>query len=125
MCSRQRSITDLAQSSTKKDKQQDNEKLYAEIQPEIIEHLALKPGYLIEFSMTNGVSIWVSRNVDIPNEIFQPLIETFKTESKVFHWLNNGQRILSGKAPIELLSKPGGKDQILDLVNRIKLGDFS
>ena len=105
--------------------QQDNEKLYAEIPPEIIEHLTLKPGDLIEFSITNGVSIWVSRNVDIPNEIFQPLIETFKTESKVFHWLNNGQRILSGLAPIELLNKPGGKDQILELVNRIKLGDFS
>ncbi|MCL1137736.1 antitoxin Xre/MbcA/ParS toxin-binding domain-containing protein [Shewanella pneumatophori] len=103
----------------------DNEKLYAEIPVEVLEHLALKPGDFIEFGITTDVSIWKSHNIDVPREIFQPLIDMFKTEQNVFHWLNKGLPALSGKAPIEILSEPDGIEQILDLINRIKRGDFS
>ena len=61
----------------------------------------------------------------MPDEVFQALLELFKTESHVFLWLNKRQQFLSGKEPIELLTEPDGKDQVLDLINRIRLGDFS
>ena len=102
-----------------------NENLYVEIPKELVEYLSLKPGDYLEFSISKSIAILKSRNLDVPNEVFLPLLELFKTENHAFQWLNKKQHFFSGKAPIELLNEPGGKDQVLDLINRIRLGDFS
>lgn len=62
---------------------------------------------------------------EVPIAIYESSLELFKTETAAFEWLNKGQRNLSGKAPIELLKEPSGEEQVLDLINRIRLGDFS
>ncbi len=102
-----------------------NENLYVEIPKELVEHLSLMTGDYLEFEISKNITLWKSSNIDVPNEIFQPLLKLFKTENHAFKWLNKKQHFFSGKAPIELLNEPGGKDQVLDLINRIRLGDFS
>jgi len=102
-----------------------NDKVYAEIPKRIKEKLSISPGDNIEFGCGPYVKIWNSENIDVPSDIFEKLMDMFKTEDYVFQWLNKKKKCLLGKAPITILSDPAGKKEVLDLINRIQQGDFS
>ena len=100
-------------------------KLMIEIPESIIEKLAISPGDFVEFGSTKNVTIWKSENVDVPTNVFNTLLDMFKTEDYVFQWLNKEQKYLSGKAPITILTNPEGKKEVIGLIERLKRGDFS
>jgi len=100
-------------------------KLMIEIPEPVIEKFAISPGDFVEFGSTKSVTIWKSENIDVPTDVFEILIDIFKTEDYVFQWLNKKQKYLSGKAPITLLNTPEGKEEVLGLIERLKRGDFS
>ena len=61
----------------------------------------------------------------MPTDVFNALLEVFKTEDYAFQWLNKKQKYLLGKTPITLLNTSAGKEEVLGLIERLKLGDFS
>ncbi|NMM42553.1 antitoxin Xre/MbcA/ParS toxin-binding domain-containing protein [Pseudoalteromonas arctica] len=100
-------------------------KLMIEIPEPVIKKLAISPDDFIEFGNAKTVSIWKSENVDVPTDVFEILIDIFKTEDYVFQWLNKKQKYLLGKTPITLLNTSAGKEEVLGLIERLKRGDFS
>lgn len=100
-------------------------KLMIKIPEPVIEKLAISPGDFVEFGSTKNVSIWKSENVDVPTDVYNALVEMFKTEDYVFQWLNKKQKYLSGKATITMLTNPEGKKEVIGLIERLKRGDLS
>ena len=96
-----------------------------EIPKPIIEKLAISPGDFVEFGNSKNVSIWKSENVDVPTDVFEILIDIFKTEDYVFQWLNKKQRYFQGKTPLSMLTSASGKEKVLGLIERLQRGDFS
>ncbi|MCG9732341.1 hypothetical protein L1D44_21405 [Shewanella sp. Isolate13] len=100
-------------------------KLMIEIPDPVVEKLAISSGDFVEFGSTKNVSFWKSENVDVPTDVFNALLEMFKTEDYVFQWLNKKQKYLLGKAPITLLNTSAGKEEVLGLIERLIRGDLS
>ena len=91
-------------------------KLMIEIPEPVIEKLAISPDDFVEFGNAKTITIWKSKNIDVPTDVFEVLIDIFKTEDYVFQWLNKKQSYLLGKAPITLFNTSAGKEQVLGLI---------
>lgn len=64
-------------------------------------------------------------DAQLPEEVSEALMKMFKTEELVTRWLNTPQKHLNGSTPVSILTEPIGNERVLDLINRIKRGDFS
>ena len=80
------------QNALKSEIQEIDSKLYAQIPSEVGEQLDIKLGDFIEFGIAGSVTLWKSQQIDVPEEVFQPLLKTFKTPNYAFQWLNRKQR---------------------------------
>ncbi len=56
-------------------------------------------------------------------EIFKELKMAFKGNEAMMSWLNNPKKPLNGKAPVDELEN--NPDRVLDMLIRMKTGDFS
>ncbi|CDT79432.1 conserved hypothetical protein [Vibrio coralliirubri] len=53
------------------------------------------------------------------------LLELFEQEELVDEWLSQPKWFFYGLTPLEMLQKPGGIDMVLEILNRLRYGDFS
>jgi len=102
-----------------------NNRHYVEIPNVIKDKLELSQGDQIEFSCNPHIKIWKSKNIDVPTDVFDKLMGLFNAEDYVFQWLNKKQSYLLGNTPISMLSDPGGKEEVLGLIERLEQGNFS
>ncbi|WP_135384356.1 MbcA/ParS/Xre antitoxin family protein [Vibrio tasmaniensis] len=58
------------------------------------------------------------------DEVRKVLQELFKQEELVEQWLNKPKWYFYGLTPSEMLEKPGGIEIVLEILNRIRYGDF-
>ncbi|MGF1826414.1 MbcA/ParS/Xre antitoxin family protein [Vibrio splendidus] len=58
------------------------------------------------------------------DEVREVLLELFEQEELVHEWLNNPKWFFSDLTPSEMLKKPGGREMVLEILNRIRYGDF-
>jgi uncharacterized protein (DUF2384 family) len=59
------------------------------------------------------------------DEIRLLLLELFEQEELVDEWLNTPKWLFYGLTPLEMLQEPGGRETVLEVLNRIRYGDFS
>lgn len=102
-----------------------DEKLYIELPKQVVEKLAIHEGQNVEFGITANVTLWKSENIEVTDEVFNLLLQQFKTEDYVFQWLNKKQRYFQGKTPLSMLTSVSGKEEVLGLIERLQRGDFS
>ncbi|PMG54161.1 hypothetical protein BCT40_10385 [Vibrio lentus] len=58
------------------------------------------------------------------DEVRKMLLELFEQEELVEQWLNKPKWFFYGLTPSEMLKKPGGRELVLEILNRIRYGDF-
>lgn len=58
------------------------------------------------------------------DEVRKVLLELFEQEELVHEWLNNPKWFFYYLTPSEMLKKPGGREIVLEVLNRIRYGDF-
>jgi hypothetical protein len=100
-------------------------KLFMELPGQVIEKLSLSSGDNAEFGLGKHIHLWKSPNIDVPEDIYNRLLDTFKTDDVVFQWLNSKRAFFQGKAAIELVSTDVGKEKVFDLLDRLATGDMS
>ncbi|MFS1914230.1 MbcA/ParS/Xre antitoxin family protein [Vibrio sp. 10N.286.48.B7] len=59
------------------------------------------------------------------DEVRKVLLDLFEQEEFVDEWLSKPKWFFYGLTPLEMLEKPGGIDTVLEILNRIRYGDFS
>lgn len=100
-------------------------KLFLELPSQVIEKLSVSQGDNIEFGIGKQVNLWKSHNTDVPDDIYERLLDIVKTDELVYKWLNVKRQFFLGKAAIELISTDEGKDKVLELLDRLAIGDIS
>jgi len=100
-------------------------KLFIELPEQVIEKLSVSNGDSAEFGLRKHIHLWKSPNIDVPDDIYNRLLEIFKTDDVVFQWLNSKRAFFQGKAAIELVSTDVGKEKVFDLLDRLATGDMS
>ncbi|MGR6859611.1 MbcA/ParS/Xre antitoxin family protein [Aliivibrio salmonicida] len=58
-------------------------------------------------------------------EIKLRLMVLFNDEALCEEWLKSSKIQLGGLSPLEVIRTAGGKEKILDMIDRIETGDFS
>ncbi|MFA0440124.1 antitoxin Xre/MbcA/ParS toxin-binding domain-containing protein [Vibrio sp. 10N.222.51.C12] len=62
----------------------------------------------------------------VDDKVREELLKLFNDDEKMAdEWLTAPKRILNGLSPFEVLNTEQGKAKVLDMIQRIKLGDFS
>ncbi|MFS1870098.1 MbcA/ParS/Xre antitoxin family protein [Vibrio lentus] len=59
------------------------------------------------------------------DEVRKELLELFEQEELVDEWLSKPKWFFYGLTPLEMLQKPGGVEVVLEILNKIRYGDFS
>ncbi|MDD9176454.1 MbcA/ParS/Xre antitoxin family protein [Aliivibrio sp. S2TY2] len=62
---------------------------------------------------------------ELDNEIKSRLMVLFNDEALCEEWLKSCKIPLGGLSPLKVLKIAGGKEKILDMLDRIETGDFS
>lgn len=100
-------------------------KLFLELPSQVIEKLSVSQGDNVEFGIGKQINLWKSHNTDVPDDIYERLLDTVKTDELAFKWLSTKRAFFQGKAAIELVSTDEGKDKVLELLDRLAMGDIS
>jgi hypothetical protein len=100
-------------------------KLFIELPAQVIEKLSVSNGDNAEFGLGKHIYLWKNPNIDLPDDIYNRLLDIFKTDDVVFQWLNSKRAFFQGKAAIELVSTDVGKEKVFDLLDRLATGDMS
>lgn len=100
-------------------------KLFLELPSQVIEKLSVSKGDNVEFGIGKQVNLWKSHNTDVPDDIYERVLDTVKTDELAFKWLSTKRAYFQGKAAIELVSTDEGKDKVLELLDRLAMGDIS
>lgn len=100
-------------------------KLFLELPSQVIENLSVSHGDNVEFGIGKEVNLWKSHNTDVPDDIYERVLDTVKTDELVYQWLNVKRQFFLGKAAIELISTDKGKDKVFELLDRLAMGDIS
>ena len=100
-------------------------KLFIELPSQVIEKMLVSHGDYIEFGIGKHINIWKSHNADVPDDIYERVLDTVKTDELAFKWLSTKRAFFQGKAAIELVSTDEGKDKVLELLDRLAMGDIS
>lgn len=100
-------------------------KLFLQLPSQVIENLLVSQGDNVEFGIGKQVSLWKSQNTDVPDDIYERVLDTVKTDELVFKWLNTKRAFFQGKAAIEMFSTEDGKEKIFELLDRLARGDIS
>lgn len=74
-----------------------------------------------EIEISKQVKITLDNNQDLHNE----LLSIFKQESHAISWLTSTKVPLGNITPLSLINTTDGKKKVLDMLYRIKTGDFS
>ena len=77
---------------------------------------------IIAYVTTQG-AVKLIRVSGIPESVIQAAIELFEEEELAFDWLSSPLAIFSGESP--LLHSLKNVQDVLDLIGRIKRGEFS
>lgn len=76
---------------------------------------------LNENEISKQVEITLDNNQDLHDE----LLSVFKQESHAISWLTSTKSPLGNVTPLSLINTTDGKKKVLDMIYRIKTGDFS
>ncbi|MFT5298851.1 MAG: hypothetical protein ACI9YH_004903 [Colwellia sp.] len=64
--------------------------------------------------------------LDIPKALYEELSVFYKgDEAIIYKWLHTPKSLLDGNIPIKLVETKLGLESVLDLINRLKIGDLS
>lgn len=88
-------------------------KLFIELPAQVIEKLSVSNGDNAEFGLGKHIHLWKSPNIDVQEDIYNRLLDIFKTDDVVFQWLNSKRAFFQGKVAIELVSTDVGKKRCL------------
>ena len=98
--------------------------MFIELPAQVIEKLSVSNGDNAEFGLGKHIHLWKSPNIDVPDDIYNRLLDIFKTDDVVFR-LNSKRAFFQGKAAIELVSTDVGKEKVFELLERLATGDIS
>lgn len=74
-----------------------------------------------DIEISKQVKITLDNNQDLHKE----LLSVFKQESHAISWLTSTKVPLGNVSPLSLINSIEGKMKVLDMLYRIKTGDFS
>ncbi|MBU2894962.1 MbcA/ParS/Xre antitoxin family protein [Colwellia sp. D2M02] len=100
-------------------------KLLLELPSQVIEKLSVSQGDNVEFGIGKQVNLWKSHNTDVPDDIYERVLDIVKTDELASKWLSTKRAFFLGKAAIELISTDEGKDKVFELLDRLAMGDIS
>lgn len=100
-------------------------KLFLELPTQVIEKLSVFQGDNVEFGIGKQVNLWKSHNTDVPDDIYERVLDTVKTGELAFKWLNTKRPFFQGKSAIEMLSTDEGKEKVFEWLDRLDRGDIS
>ncbi len=64
-------------------------------------------------------------NSNIDRDVRECLYKLFNDEALSNEWLSTPKQPLNGLTPLEVLKLKDGKNRVLEMIERIELGDFS
>ncbi|MDD9156308.1 MbcA/ParS/Xre antitoxin family protein [Aliivibrio sp. S4TY2] len=64
-------------------------------------------------------------NSNIDRDVRECLYKLFNDEALCNEWLSTPKQPLNGLTPLEVLKLKDGKNRVLEMIERIELGDFS
>lgn len=103
-----------------------NNKLFLQLPEEIINDLSITDSDHFIISLKQEVvTLRKSIEIDISDVVYSQLSTLFKSNDEIIaKWLQTPKTLLENKAPIEMLNTEHGIESILDLIKRLKTGDF-
>ena len=100
-------------------------KLFVELPLQVIKKLSVFDGGNVEFGIGKQVYLWKSHNADVPDYIYDRVLDIVKTDELASKWLSTNRAFFHGKAAIELVGTDEGKEKALELIDRLAMGDLS
>lgn len=100
-------------------------KLFVELPSQVIEKLSVSNRDSVEFGIRKQVYLWKSHNADVPDDIYDRVLDIVKTDELASKWLSTKRAFFQGKAAIELVGTNEGKEKVLELIDRLAMGDLS
>jgi hypothetical protein len=135
------SICDISEEITHLEAMQEKrkrQKLYADNMPNIPAGLARGSSYgKVRISKNSLVKFSSMRVINMNNkeslkellkndyELHNELLSVFKKEELAMSWLTSPKVPLENMTPLSLIATVDGKNKVLDMIYRIKTGDFS
>lgn len=115
-------LTDIITGNVKKVE----DSLYLELPNNVINELSICESDTFTITVSKGqMQLMKYSNTDIPEVLYNELSSLFKGDEEVIaQWLQTPKALLENKAPIEFLNSERGIETILDLINRLRTGDF-
>ncbi|MGK0270074.1 MAG: hypothetical protein ACI88H_000709 [Cocleimonas sp.] len=104
-----------------------DDKLFLELPDEVINRLSITDADSFIITLTRGnMMLHKSPDIDIPEVVYSQLFTLFKgNDEMIAEWIHAPKAFLANKAPIEMLNSDRGINSILDLIYRLRTGDFS
>lgn len=100
-------------------------KLFVELPLQVIEKLSISHGDNVEFGIGKQVDLWKSHNIDVPDDIYERVLDIVKTDELASKWLSTKRAFFQGKAAIELVGSDEGKEKVIEFIDRLAMGDLS
>jgi hypothetical protein len=102
-------------------------KHFLELPVEAINALDVSESDELSVTMKQGeVVLSKFLKLDIPKALYEELSVFYKgDEAIIYKWLHTPKSLLDGNIPIKLVETKLGLESVLDLINRLKIGDLS
>ena len=72
-------------------------KLFVELPSQVIEKLSVSQGDNVEFGIGKQVNLWKSHNADVPDDIYERVLDIVKTDELASKWVSTKRAFFKGK----------------------------